>query len=559
MVRLFGVLALAAPVAVGLLFLTTPDLTASWVDDGVRSVVAAFAAATVGVALTSAAFWVLMHLRFRRLVDAAERIAAGDYSVSVSSGGRGLESRLGKAINGIAASLADTHDRATFDRLTGVTNRQALLAHLYAELERATRYERPLCVAFIDIDNFKSVNDMYGHAAGDVVLRGVAQTISENLRSSDLIGRYGGEEFMLILTETNVEEGAALSEKLRTLVERARYPIQGNTILTVTISIGVAGGVGQQLRMDHLVRDADAAMYSAKSLGRNQTYIFEEPDDDARVPRAPVSEAGRTRALEVGRLARNAATAALTSVIAPLPHYGGQPSALIAAIVVAMARRLQLPESDVDRIRVAALLHDVGKVAVPAEILDKPSALSPAEWRSVVQHPRIGQVILEHAAALRDAVPIILHHHERYAGHGYPYGLRAKEIPLGARIVAIADAYDAMTNDRPYKRAISHQAAIVELREHAGTQFDPELVGLFCDLYGTHAPKPDPAILAITNPFKEAAERRTRRPVTAATMSRTMAADASGTVDLEQRAPTSPRRRSDGPKSGPGARGVAAS
>ncbi len=559
MVRLFGVLALAAPVALGLLFLTTPDLTASWVDDGVRSVVAAFAAGTVGVALTSAAFWVLTHLRFRRLVDAAERIAAGDYSVSVSSGGRGLESRLGKAINGISASLADTHDRATFDRLTGVTNRQTLLAHLYAELERATRYERPLCVAFIDIDNFKSVNDTYGHAAGDVVLRGVAQTISENLRSSDLIGRYGGEEFMLILTETNVEEGAALSEKLRTLVERARYPIQGNTVMTVTISIGVAGGVGQQLRMENLVRDADAAMYSAKSLGRNQTYIFEEPDDDARVPRAPVSEAGRARALEVGRLARNAATAALTSVLAPLPHYGGQPSALIAAIVVAMARQLQLPESDVERIRVAALLHDVGKVAVPAEILDKPAALSPAEWRTVVQHPRLGQVILEHAAALRDAVPIILHHHERYAGHGYPYGLRAKEIPLGARIVAIADAYDAMISDRPYRRAISHQAAIAELREHAGTQFDPELVGLFCDLYATRAPKPDPAILAVTNPFKEAAERRTRRPLTAATTSQTMAADASGTVDLEQRASTSPRRRSDGPKSGPGERGVAAS
>ncbi len=163
----------------------------------------------------------------------------------------------------------------------------------------------------------------------------------------------------------------------------------------------------------------------------------------------------------------------LTSYIAPLPHYRGQPSALIAGIVVEMARQLQLPEVEVDRIRIAALLHDVGKVAVPQEILDKPAPLSSAEWRSVVQHPRIGQVILEHAAALRDAVPIILHHHERFGGHGYPYGLRANEIPLGARIVAIADAYDAMTHDRPYKRAMSHDAAIAELRQHAGTQFDP--------------------------------------------------------------------------------------
>jgi hypothetical protein len=114
-----------------------------------------------------------------------------------------------------------------------------------------------------------------------------------------------------------------------------------------------------------------------------------------------------------------------------------------------------------------------------------------------VQHPRIGQVILEQAAALKDAVPIILHHHERFAGHGYPYGLRANEIPLGARIVAVADAYDAMTTDRPYKPAMSHPAAIAELRRHAGTQFDPELVESFCDLFGNEAPTPDPKVLAL--------------------------------------------------------------
>ena len=147
-----------------------------------------------------------------------------------------------------------------------------------------------MCVAFVDIDHFKAVNDTYGHASGDVVLRGVAQTLAENLRASDLIGRYGGEEFMLILTETNVEEGAELSEKLRKLVERCRFIVDGNANLSVTISIGIVGGSGQQLRMENLVRDADAAMYSAKSLGRNQTYIFDEPDEDARVPRAPISD-----------------------------------------------------------------------------------------------------------------------------------------------------------------------------------------------------------------------------------------------------------------------------
>jgi diguanylate cyclase (GGDEF)-like protein len=495
--RLFGILALGAAVGIGILLMFAPERLSPWLPSTVRPLVTAIVAAVVGVALTSVLVRAHMRYRFQYLVKAAERIAAGDYTGYVEPRGTAIERRLARAVNDIATALVDTHDRATYDRLTGVANRQSLLASLFAEVERAARYSRPLSVAFVDIDHFKAVNDTYGHAVGDVVLRGVAQTIFENLRASDMIGRYGGEEFMLILTETDVEEGSVLTEKLRTLVGRQRFVVEGTPEIAVTISIGIAGGAGNKLRMDNLIRDADAAMYSAKSLGRNQTYVFAEPDDDARVPRAPISAAGRARAVEIGQRAREAATAALTSVLAPMPHYRGQPSALIASIVVTLGRQLQLSDTEIDRLRVAALLHDVGKVAVPEEILEKPSALTSSEWRTVVQHPRIGQVILEQAAALKDAVPIILHHHERYAGHGYPFGLRANEIPLGARIVAIADAYDAMINDRPYKRAITHEQAIAELRRHAGTQFDPEIVELFCDLYADHAPEPDPTIQAI--------------------------------------------------------------
>ena len=532
MISLLGVLVIAAPAAIGILLVTMPDLAAPFVAAQDRPTVTSIMAVILAVSLSTVIFWLTDRIRFGRLVRAAERIAAGDYSVTVSAAGGGLEARLGHAINGISASLADTHDRATVDRLTGVPNRHALVAELFSEVERASRYERPLCVAFVDIDHFKVVNDSYGHEAGDIVLRGVAQTLAENMRASDMIGRYGGEEFMLILTETSVEDGAALSEKLRTIVERLQFRVEGNTNLSVTISIGIAGGAGQQLRLDTLVRDADAAMYSAKSLGRNQTYIFEEPDEDARLPRAPISEAGRNHATDIGRQARDAATDVLTSFIVPLPHYRGQPSAMIASIVVDMARRLQLPDAEVDRIQIAALLHDVGKVAVSNEILDKPAPLTSKEWRTVVEHPRIGQVILEHASALRDAVPIILHHHERFGGHGYPYGLRATEIPLGARIVAIADAYDAMTRDRPYQRAIAHDAAIIELREHAGTQFDPELVTLFCDLYAAHAPTPDPTVLAITDPPRTAISRRERRTIVPDVSTGTQAAEAPGIVEL---------------------------
>ncbi len=203
---------------------------------------------------------------------------------------------------------------------------------------------------------------------------------------------------MLILTETDVEEGAILTEKLRQLVQRQRFAVDGNADLSVTISIGIAGGSGTKLRVDTLVRDADAAMYSAKSLGRNQTYIFSEPDDDARVPRAPISNAGRLRAMEIGRQARQAATAALASYINPLPHYRGQPSALIASIVVDIARQLELPEAEIDRIQLAALLHDVGKVGHPrgdpreaVGAVDRGVALGRPASAHRPGHPRAGR------------------------------------------------------------------------------------------------------------------------------------------------------------------------
>ncbi len=526
--RLLGGLGLVAPVVLLAVLVAMPTAIDAWVDQGTRSIVAAITAGAMGVSLTAILIFLYVRLRFLRIIRATERLAKGELGVTVQAPakGHGLEGRLARAINGISASLSETTDAATMDKLTGVANRRQLLLELFNEIERANRYERPLSVAFVDIDHFKAVNDTYGHAAGDLVLRGVAQAIQVNLRATDMVGRYGGEEFMLLLTETDVEEGAVLTEKLRTIVARERFAVEGNPELSVTISIGIAGGVGARLTSDTLVRDADAAMYSAKSLGRNQTYIFAEPDEDARVPRAPISAAGRARAVEIGQAARDAATASLTAVISPLPHYGGQPSALIATIVVGMARNLALPQAEIDRIQIAALLHDVGKVAVPQEILDKPAALTSAEWRSVVQHPRIGQVILEQAAALKEAVPIILHHHERYSGHGYPFGLRGNDIPLGARIVAIADAYDAMTHDRPYKRAMSHENAINELRRHAGTQFDPELVNLFCDLFARHAPTPDPTmatmmtIKAIDSPsiaIVPGAKPRRRRSKTAET------------------------------------------
>ena len=454
-------------------------------------IIAAVASLGAGVAV-----WMLMVQRLRRIADAAERLAAGDLEVTVVEHGTGVVGRLERALNDTAARLHETQDAASTDRLTRLANRGTLLTTLDQEVERAARHDRPLSVAFVDIDHFKDINDTHGHGIGDEVLRTVAGLFRSNMRVSDVVGRYGGEEFMLILPETSPEEATEVAEKARILVERTGCDADEGRAIRVTISIGIAGGNGATLRADELIRAADQAMYTAKSLGRNQTYVFREPDEDARVPGAPISSAGRERALEIGAIGRRAAEEALTAMVAPLPHYRGKPSSLIATISVEMARDLALPPQEVERIRVASLLHDIGKMAVPDAILEKPAPLTDAEWSFVRQHPRIGQLIIDEAGGLRDAGKIILHHHERYGGHGYPHGLRGKAIPLGARIVAIADAYDAMVHDRPYKQAIDHDEALSELRRHSATQFDPELVNLFVRRFSDRAPVADPSLVS---------------------------------------------------------------
>jgi response regulator RpfG family c-di-GMP phosphodiesterase len=211
-------------------------------------------------------------------------------------------------------------------------------------------------------------------------------------------------------------------------------------------------------------------------------------DENAPVRRAPISGEHRAAATAIGRWANDTATEALASVLAPQPHHRGRPSDMIASLATGIALEMGLPREEIERIRVASLLHDLGKLAVPSEILDKPTALSDGEWQAIGEHPRIGQVILEQASGLREAIPVVLHHHERYNGGGYPHGLRGNEIPMGARIVSVADAYHAMVHDRPYKTALTHEQALGELRANAGTQFDPEVVNVFCAVYAEGVP-----------------------------------------------------------------------
>jgi len=476
-------LAVAALVTIGLAVATNVD------PEHRPTLLLVLAVASAAGMTTMALFaWSYMGWRLGSIAQSLEQTIDADEPIELRVSGIPAERRLARAFNSVSGTFLQTEARATRDRLTGIRNRESLLGTLATEVDRAMRHSKPLSVAFIDIDRFKPINDTYGHNSGDAVLRQVADLIGGSIRVSDAFGRYGGEEFMLILPETLPEEAMGLAEELRCLIMEEPLVIAGGQSIRVTISIGVAGGRGSELQLDRLVDQADAAMYAAKSLGRNRTYRYREIDEEAPVHRAPISAEHRDQATAIGRWASDTATQALASVLAPQPHHRGRPSDMIAALATGLGLEMNLPDEEIERIRIASLLHDLGKIAIPEHILDKPEKLSDTEWQAIGQHPRIGQVILEQASSLREAIPVVLHHHERFNGGGYPHGLRGSEIPLGARIVAVADAYHAMVHDRPYSEALDHEQALEELRVNAGTQFDPRVVEVFCHLYADAVP-----------------------------------------------------------------------
>lgn len=486
LLRLFGFLypALAAVslTLLGVMLVHQPEET--------RGFMVGLVGLAVGLGATAMALttWGYFSLRLNALARHLEKTADGSQDRALRESGLPSERRLARAVNGAMGTLQRAEVQATHDRLTGVPNRESLLRTLSGEVERATRHSKPLSVAFIDIDRFKAINDTHGHRIGDVVLTQVAALITRSIRASDIFGRYGGEEFMLILPETAPEDAFTLVEELRELVMRRPLSVATGTLVNATISVGVAGGHGSELQVDRLVDAADSAMYVAKSEGRNRSYLVASVNDDGGVRRAAITPERREAAGAIGRWASANAAQALASILAPLPQHRGQPSDMIAALSIGVGLHMGMSRLEMDRIRVAALLHDLGKLALPQEVLDKPSSLSDSEWQAVGEHPRIGQVILEQATSMRDAIPIVLHHHERWDGTGYPHGLRGEEIPLGARIVAVADAYHAMVHERPYRQALSHDQALSELRRYAGTQFDPTVVEVFIAIFDEAIP-----------------------------------------------------------------------
>jgi len=373
-----------------------------------------------------------------------------------------LRGQLNRLVTQLAAA-------ARTDSLTQLANRRELEERFAAELERSTRTARPLSILILDLDWFKEYNDRFGHSAGDRALVMLAEALKRATRTSDVVARLGGEEFGVLAPETDETEGYLLAERLRAEV-RAAFARETEKM---TISCGVASFPVHGITSGELLHAADRALYEAKESGRDRSIVFKQAGIEG-VEREKVAIERTSPRL-----------ASLVSLAEAVDRRKGSPanSRRVARYAEALARSMNLPEEEVERVRIAALLRDVGEVGVAESILNKAGPLDARERMEVERHPEIGARIVG-AAQLGRVGEWILTHHERPDGRGYPRGLREHQIPLEGRIVAVADAYAAMTADRPYRRPFSGHRAKAELQARAGTQFDHDVVEAFLRLDG---------------------------------------------------------------------------
>jgi diguanylate cyclase (GGDEF)-like protein len=367
-----------------------------------------------------------------------------------------------------AEAYDDIRTAASTDALTGLLNHGAMQVRVREEIARAAREELPLCCVLIDLDDFKRVNDELGHPAGDDLLRRVADALRAEVRPYDQVARYGGDEFVLVLPGTEEQAARAAAERVRVRVQagapRGKDGPMGNC------SIGVSSWE-PGMSADELLAGADRALLLAKRTGKGRVAVA-NPDAEEELARLQDADASP------------AAVQALAAAIDARDDYTHGHSEQVVRLATSVAMLLGLTRETVERIGHAALLHDVGKLAIPAEILRKDGTLDDAEWDVMAQHPVIGEGILRRLPQLAPIAPIVRHEHEHWNGSGYPDGLAGAQIPIGSRIILACDAYVAMMARRPYRRALRKRDAVAELRARAGTQFDPEVVGALLDVLG---------------------------------------------------------------------------
>ena len=367
---------------------------------------------------------------------------------------------------------------ATQDPLTRCLNRRAFFERFEAEFSRAQRYGHNFSCVMIDIDHFKSVNDNHGHPVGDKVLQRVSRILLDCVRDSDVVCRYGGEEFCVILPETDTQGGLITAERIRHSI--ASKSISG---LKITVSLGVSSIDSEPVSPSELLSQADKALYEAKRRGRDRVVCHSE--EIARLPEKS-SDGAASREPDKKQADVNIPHHVVNALMLALEHRDiatAEHSRQVGDLCVAAAQGL-LSINECFVLEVAGLLHDIGKLGVPDSILLKPGPLTDEEWKVMRDHERRSVDVIASTFLSPELVEIVKYHSQRYDGSSSQDSVRlkGKDIPLGARILNIADAFSAMVSHRPYRQARSYEEAFKELRRCAGTQFDPDLVEHFVEV-----------------------------------------------------------------------------
>lgn len=361
---------------------------------------------------------------------------------------------------------------AITDSLTNLYNHRYFCKALSEQVNGFGKNEFSLMM--IDLDFFKLYNDLYGHFEGDQALVMVSSILRRVVADKGIVCRYGGEEFTVLLPHYDSKQAYDLAERIRTNIEASFLNSNDVTQRFLTASIGICTYPHAAPDPQELLKRADLAMYKAKNQGKNQTIIYS--------PMVASVDINNKSEEILQKPSYTATIYALTAAIDAKDHYTFGHSQRVAEYATLLANELSIDKAHIEILREAALLHDIGKLGVPENILTKSGRLNSEEFDIVKKHVEMSITIIKHLPSINHVIPAVIGHHERWDGMGYPRGLKGENIPFAARCLAITDAFDAMTSNRPYRSGYTVNAALNEIKNNSGTQFDPVMANLFIKL-----------------------------------------------------------------------------